>query len=194
MMKRIILLAAAFIIVTTVACQNDESTNESQALPVNHIETDFAIDHDDPYELVGFSDHYVAAEVIEEVRTDYRHSSANDPEGIPYTLYRIQVIENIKGTLPEDEEIEIFKSGGITEDNESLLLYNGDSLPVAGRTYVMAAAVQQDGSLLLSGPNTNVLLEGDASSSEALADAGSLGSFQEHLENQVPYERERWDY
>lgn len=83
------------------------------------MHADFAINVDEPREVVEIIDYYFIAKVEEEVDTEYRHSVGLETEngymnvGEPYTNYKISVMQNIKGDLKTDENIYIYiKRGG----------------------------------------------------------------------------------
>ncbi|WP_226002355.1 hypothetical protein [Paenibacillus sp. BJ-4] len=71
------------------------------------------------------------------------------------------MLDNVKGDLQKDVSILIQKSGGLSEDKSTYLLYNDDFLPQKGKAYVFTAAVQPHGSLLVSGPNSNIEVKTD---------------------------------
>ena len=96
----------------------------------------------------------IVGKVIKELGTEYRFSS------MPYTNYSVQVEENLKGELTQEEEIIITKDGGITKDGKEYELCSDDVLPVAGETYVFYIYAREDGSNLVSGPNSTLPISG----------------------------------
>ena len=76
----------------------------------------------------------------------------------PYTKYSVEVIENLKGELSQEEPIIITKKGGITKDGKFCDLYESDTLPVEGNEYVFYVYAQEDGRNLVSGPNSSIPL------------------------------------
>lgn len=44
----------------------------------------------------------------------------------------------------------------MSEDKSTYFLFEDDSLPQKGKVYVFTATAEQDGSLLVSGPNSNI--------------------------------------
>ncbi len=106
--------------------------------------------------------------------------------------------ENLKGELTKDEPIVITKDGGISKDKTYIVRYSDDELPVAGKTYVFYIYAQPDGSNLVSGPNSSILVSEDADTlTRANQDNGGEGSILEQIkdgvENQVETERARTD-
>ncbi len=75
----------------------------------------------------------------------------------PYTKYSVEVIENLKGELSQEEPITITKKGGITKDGKFCDLYESDVLPVNGNEYVFYIYAQEDGRNLVSGPNLKAM-------------------------------------
>ena len=80
-------------------------------------------------------------------------------ETTPYTNYTVDIVENIKGNLTMEETVPIQKTGGLSKDKSEYIVYEGDELPVVGETYIFFAYAQPDGSLLLSGPVSNIRLK-----------------------------------
>lgn len=70
-------------------------------------------------------------------------------------------MENIKGELETDKPIPVQKAGGISEDGSSIVTFDDDVLPEVGQSYVFLAYAQDDGSLLVSGPNSNTEVSGN---------------------------------
>lgn len=162
---------------TLSSCTKEESLEQTTE--------DFAIDTNDPHQLVGFADYYFVAEVINQVGTNHKDPIILEGEkemAFPYTNYKVKVLNNIKGELPLDEEIVVTKAGGVSRDGETFL-YEGDALLEEGKTYIITASVQEDGSLLISGPN---------SSKEY--DPASIEKYQEVYDNEVKYDRERYQF
>lgn len=73
-----------------------------------------------------------------------------------YTNYKIYVEESIKGDLKEGEEINIRKKGGLQQDGKTIEIIENDVLPEVSYKYLFFAFLQEDGSILVSGPNTNI--------------------------------------
>lgn len=140
----------------------DLSSIDTAKLPVYSIQASFIYDPDDLQEAVGVADYVFAGKIVNNEGTEYRHvvpmedKNGNVVEtGTPYTHYTVQVIENLKGTLQTDEPIKLVKSGGIEQAQKYLCLYGNDVLPETGSTYIFRAYTQEDGSLLVSGPDSN---------------------------------------
>ena len=136
---------------------------------------DLYIDETNLYEYAGAVDYVFVGQILE---ADY----AIQDEGST-SAYRVQVRQNLKGALVE--EIQCRKHGGILPDG-TLSLYASDrvqdsGLPEVGGTYILMAYGQPDGSLLLSELYSRVTYT-----------QASLSAYQDYVEHQVPYQRERF--
>ncbi len=126
----------------------------------------FSIDITDVYQVVGDADYVFAADVLRKEDTVYRHmvdvetDEGTQQMGRPYTRYAVKVTQNIKGSLRTDEEIALYKSGGVEQDHSAIVLFEGDELPEAGKSYLFVAYAQPDGTLLLVGPHSQAQLAG----------------------------------
>lgn len=114
----------------------------------------------------------IVGKVMEELGTEYRFSS------MPYTNYSVQVEENLKGELTQEEEIVISKDGGLTKDGKEYELFPDDILPVAGESYVLYIYAREDGSNLVAGPNSTLSISGNGDS------AVTTRNIQEDSENE----------
>lgn len=135
-------------------------------LPVSERHGSFSIDVDDPATTVGDADYVFIGYVDSLEGTTYKHrvtletADGSREVSSPYTDFQVTVIENIKGELVTDTSLPVQKSGGVSEDGSSLVLYEDDVLPEVGFTYVFLAYGQRDdGSLLVSGPNSSPAIE-----------------------------------
>jgi hypothetical protein len=121
-------------------------------LPTENSEALYAVDVNNPRALVGFVD-YTFVGVVESIEdTAYRSD-----EHMSYTNYKIRVLHNIKGDLVLDS-IPVTKKGGLAKNQTEYMLFQDDFLPNLGDVCVFNAYTQEEGWLLLSGKNSNVLL------------------------------------
>jgi hypothetical protein len=155
----------------------------------------YAIDVDDLAVLTGFAD-YVFVGLV----TDESPVVPAADDATPKTRYTVSVIENIKGDLGSGE-IAVNKVGGLSADATRLLIMEEDYLPQVGSAYVFVACVQSDGSLLVSGKNSNTLLLIDDADSLSRSDltvavkaTQIYDEFADAYKNEVPLERERFVY
>lgn len=104
-----------------------------------------------PEIAVNISDYVFVAKVNKILRTDYRNPVEVEI-GIgqtiiqkdPYTIYEIEVIENLKGNLKTNEPIEFVQYGGINEDGESYSLLEDSSFLNVGDYYLLMVGVIPD--------------------------------------------------
>ena len=79
---------------------NEHAKNQDS---ISYLHADFAIDMNNPYEVIGFSDYYFIAQVVKEEKVEYRDpvvvetKNGTKEVSTPYTHYTIRVIKNIKG-------------------------------------------------------------------------------------------------
>lgn len=143
----------------------------NEEIPVSTVMGSYIIDVTNQRELVGSADYVFVGEVLKNEGVDYRNpviveDAPNEPYTItsPYTNYTVQILENIKGNLITDQSIPIAKDGGLSEDGSCYVLYEKDELPIEKEIYMFYAFAQQDGSLLLSGRNSNIKINGQKDS------------------------------
>lgn len=155
-------------------------------IKTEYLRASYAIDVNDMDEMAGFSDYVFVGYVSSQARTEYL--------SIPYTVYNIKILDNLKGTLSTDNEIEIFKSGGISEDGKSVIIYENDIMPEVGKMYVFFACGQPDGSLLISGENSNLYIDysGDTINISDVYNTEIYRKAQDSVEKQKEYDRERF--
>lgn len=157
-----------------------------------------AIDCNNLKEVVGDADYVFVGNVVEKRETIYKFpvmiedGNGNEREETsPYTNYVVQVVENIKGNLRKEDTILLQKAGGITKDGSMYIVYEKDEMPIAGNSYIFFAYAQPDGTLLVSGPASNLALD----LTEAASDDGQENVYQnviDAFEDQIVSERERF--
>lgn len=87
---------------------------------------DHAFDVTDDRMLVGFADNVFVGRVAEKVGAEGSASS-----GIPYTLFSVEVLENVKGNL--DGAITVAQEGGYDPAAGCVMLMDGDPLLKPGQ-------------------------------------------------------------
>lgn len=203
----IVLIVGMFF--TGCASKNNASqlnTNVSN-LPIHQMHASFVYDTDNIREAVGICDYVFVAKVVSCDGTEYRNVITTEDEkgnpkevGSPYTNYTIQVLENIKGELITDKPIPIVKQGGISEKQDAIYLFENDSLPSENSIYIFLAYAQEDGSLLISGPNSNVMCnDSNMYSINSVSEEKSVTEYDEFItykaanDNEIiPVDRERY--
>lgn len=178
------------------------STKKSADLPINYLHATFSINVDDLKAVVGDADYVFVGYVDQLLGTEYKNPVTLDTENgtktvsSPYTNYSITVLDNIKGELQKEVSNPVQKSGGLSEDGASVILYENDSLPEANKTYIFLAYAQPDGSLLVSGPKSNVPVEVSSDVSKRSAvDVAETNEYQIYVEaekNEITTNRERF--
>lgn len=155
-------------------------------------------------ELAGNADYVMIGKVVEELGVDYKFPVMTESKdgtqkevSRPYTKYSVEVIENLKGELSQEEPIVITKDGGITKDGKFCKLHESDTLPVKGNEYVFYIYAQEDGRNLASGPNSSIPLSDNRKelstiSEKAMLDRESiLEKVRNGVANQIETDREK---
>ena len=197
-------LIVLVVVVGIVGNNRHKCTREMNSgyVKTSYIEGSFAINYNDLNQVVGSADYVFVGTVESDEGTVYKDYVTMETEnggtkevGTPYSNYMVTVIENIKGNLITEKPIPVQKSGGLSKDGTTIYLYEGDELPVVGGTYIFFAYAQQDGSLLISGPISNVDLNTKSIAAEGADSYKKLTDYHEILEayeNQVEDERIRF--
>lgn len=200
--KNTLLLALVFsvaLIVTGYFVANTNLSNvDISKLPVYPMRATFVYDTNNVKEAVGICDYVFIGEVVSCDGTQYKNIITMEDEngkpkevGSPYTNYTINVMENIKGELITEESIKITKQGGVSKNRDAVYVFENDELPVANNTYIFLAYAQKDGSLLVSGPNSNVLL--NTTGTYSSTSNTEYTEYKEAVENEInPVERKRY--
>ena len=157
-MKSKILFVCMGIALSLAGCGNKE-------IEISEVMGCYTIDVHSYEALAGNADYVMIGKVVDELGVDYKWPVMKENEDgtqteltKPYTKYSVEVIENLKGELSQEEPIIITKDGGITKDGKFCELYERDVLPVKGNEYVFYVYAQEDGRNLVAGPNSSILL------------------------------------
>ncbi|MCQ2011314.1 hypothetical protein NOM01_15145 [Sporolactobacillus sp. STSJ-5] len=155
------ILLLIFILVLT-GCSDKYTFKDGRSFPVKRVEGSFIINPDNERALVGYADYVFVGYVNQLLDTDFKNPVETETKdggtktvADPFTNYKVTVIQNLKGDLITNQEIPIVKEGGLTQDKKTVQLYENDTLPVEGNYYIFIGYAQPDGSLLISGPNSN---------------------------------------
>ena len=198
-MKSKILFVCMGIVLSLAGCGNKEKEIE-----ISEVMACYTIDVYSYEELAGNADYVMIGKVVDELGVDYKWPVMKENEDgtqteltKPYTKYSVEVIENLKGELSQEEPIIISKDGGITKDGKFCDLYESDTLPVEGNEYVFYVYAQEDGRNLVSGPNSSIPLSDNRKelstiSEEAMLDRESiLEKVRNGVANQIETDREK---
>lgn len=134
-------------------------------IPTYAIKADYVIDVDNPREVIGEADYVFVAQVKSNDGTEYQDRVPIENKngkieyvGDAYTNYSVHVIKNIKNELILDSNVKIQKMGGLREDGSAYDVFESDKLPEVDKYYIFIANTQEDGTLLISGANSNIEL------------------------------------
>lgn len=194
-MKKIIIAVILLTMFALGACSNKNDVSKNN-LPITYLSGSFSIDVNDLSQIVGDADYVFVAEVKDKVETIYKNKVTIETEnGIkevsdPYTKYSITVIDNIKGKLKKNNEFSILKAGGISKDNKSIILYKDDELLQVGKYYIISAYAQPDGSLLISGSNSSLVLS--ETSKDKIRSSEEYKEYKKAFEKEVVTDRKRF--
>lgn len=152
-------------------------------LPTSVRHSSSVIDREDRGQFVALADYVVVGRVdsydgvtytdVQEIET----ADGMRVMGDPYSHYTITALENLKGDLVLGEPIPIQKSGGVDMSGRTILADEGDVFPQVGKIYVFLMFAQPDGeTLLVSGMNSSVAIEGDVASRLAAISGDSPSS------------------
>lgn len=130
------------------------SKDNSEKSIINAHSTSIA-DFSDKRILVGSSNNVFIGKVLQQ-------SGTKNLSVIPETQFSVQVLENIKGSLPE--MVTVNQQGGLheKEGTKSLVLLEGDNLLIPGQTYLFATRYLASENWYTIVPNFgDILIEGD---------------------------------
>lgn len=186
------LLTFVLAISVLSGCGSTTSDTSKNDITTSYLKGSFVVDVNSPAEVIGDADYVFVATVNDLVGTEYKDPVSMETEtgskevATPYTNYKVIVTDNIKGELQKNTEIELQKFDGLSSSKDQYLVFEDDVLPQVGKTYIFVAYAQDDGSLLVSGPNSNILLNPKTKSGEKL-----LSEYEEAYESQIETTRER---
>ena len=172
MRKKHIVIAILALLVTLaygVSCYIDscekgivKTAETYNGLPVKTCHASYSVNINKEEEIIGDADYYFLGKVVSCDSVEYKNIIELEQEdgsimpcGDPYTNYTIQVYRNIKGELDTEKSIKVQKAGGISQDKSYYQIYEKDIFWEKGKYYIIAAYVQNDGSLLVSGANSS---------------------------------------
>ena len=196
-MKSKILFVCMGIALSLAGCGNKE-------IEISEVMGCYTIDVHSYEALAGNADYVMIGKVVDELGVDYKWPVMKENEDgtqteltKPYTKYSVEVIENLKGELSQEEPIIISKDGGITKDGKFCDLYESDTLPVEGNEYVFYVYAQEDGRNLVSGPNSSIPLSDNRKELSTISEEAMLGresileKVRNGVANQIETDREK---
>lgn len=171
-MKKSVLIAlivALVLCIGTVAAIVLNQNQKEDIDELSEIHPTYCIDVNNYDELVAYADYVFVGYVLSGGDVNYRNETPSitsitnyeSPQrGMPYTELCVHVDENIKGKLGSD--LILYKLGGIGVNQKTTYIYENDMMPQKGEKYIFFGSVQKDGSLLISGANSNIAFSEDA--------------------------------
>lgn len=191
--KNVMLFVFAVLLLILTLFVSGCANKSSKYLPIDYISGDYVVDMENPREVIGLGDYVFVAQVNKEIETEYRNVKElgnGKKVGMPYTVYSITVIDNIKGKIKLNEPIKFEKQGGIKIDKKSISLPEGDSMLEEGVYYILIASAEPDGRLAQGGPTAAIKLEGN--SKNEIISSKQYKDYQEYYQEEIKYERERF--
>ena len=186
----------AIIIIAFFAIRKPFGPNK---IKTSYLRGSFSIDYNNLNEVVGDADYVFLGTIANEEGTVYKYTSIIEREdgttyevSSPYTNYSVNVLENIKGHLVTDTAIPIQKAGGLSKDGTEYYIYEGDFLPTVGNSYIFFAYAQPDGSLLISGPVSNISIDNVTNNISSLAISTEYENVVNAYKNQIDSGRTRF--
>lgn len=198
----IVVVAVSVLLYLFIFSKRNHGINTD--IPTNFLQGTFSINTDNMNELVGDADYVFVGQVVSMDGYVYKYPVMVENENgeemeisSPYTNYTVNVLENIKGELLTDNAIPIQKAGGLAEDESQYVIYEEDELPEVGNTYIFFTYTQPDGSMLVSGTNSNITidLQENGRSITTEDNIQKLDEYQkvvDALNSQVITDRPRW--
>ncbi len=169
-MKKIIAKILMFIILTVIVFWYGyhfslNRDNDSKMVSVSLIRANYEYDIRDINQIIDKVDYIFVGEVKDIKGYDYQNPVCVELENgeiktiyDTYTNYEILVKDCYKGKLDNHCLQRIQKRGGLEYTGDSIAIMENDILPDIGKTYLFFAYKQSDGTILVSGENSNILL------------------------------------
>lgn len=138
---------------------------EVKQVNIKTEEAKFTYDVDSYPEVVGVADYVFVGEVTEQLETtddtpEEMKETYGDEVGFePLSHYKVQVLENLKGSLDTSAPIEIEKRGGFLPDGMTCVMFEKDILPTVGGKYIFMVWATEDGANRVFGPNSTLPLD-----------------------------------
>lgn len=129
------------------------NSKDYKDLPINYTEACYAYDTSTPEKAIGVADYVFIAKINSILRTEYRFGTQG-----PYTVYSATVIQNIKGEIIKNENIEIVLHGGLNKDKSSYSFMSGMDFLNVGEYYILLPYTASDGRLGISNRTSIVSL------------------------------------
>lgn len=162
-------LLMSVVTVFALTSNGNSASAPTKNIPVIEAHTEYAINVDKPAVIVQSADMTFVGTLKTQDATTYADKvpmentdGSTEMVGTAYTHYTVDVKKVLKGDIKLGTN-KIVKTGGIREDKSAIDVLEGDFMPKVGSTYVFNAYVQDDGTILLSGQNSNMAVDGNSS-------------------------------
>lgn len=156
----LVTLICIMVVLSMSGCRQNASMDTEKI----KIEGIYAIDVDNPRELIGDADYAFVAQIKEKSGVE----DLSDEREMPYTIYGIEILQNVKGNLKQGITISLEKAGGYSKTENDFYEYEEDYLPEKGDICIFYAYATEAGELMVSGANSTVKI-GEAKKQEARA-------------------------
>lgn len=170
----IILISIILLVFNNIVLTDRSNSRE---LPIYYTHSTYLHDTGTPEAAITVADYAFIAKINNIERTEYRHpveielnadGSRTKTIYSPYTIYNITVIENIKGNLTTEKNIELEQVGGLDKGSNFYTFPEGTGLLNIGEYYILLAyAPFENGNIQINRPTSIV----------------SLGSIENELNN-----------
>lgn len=154
----------------------------NESLPYEEVHVDYVYDIYNFANIVGDADYVFVGQVKDYIKTNYGYADKT-----PRTFYSVKVIENIKGELIQDNDIEVIKIGGIDQKARKFIIYDLDLLPKINQYYIFAVFADAKGQITAVGPTSSILL----SDKDNYQNCESYKDIIKAYENPNTFDRER---
>lgn len=166
---------------------------KDKELPISRGQVEYIVDVNNPQEMVGLVDYVFVGYVKEKVNTTYVNPELED--GNPVTMYNVTVLSNIKGELVQNEDIQLGKYGGVSQNGEYIYLDEGDALLQENQVYLFWASGNSKGELRCSSPTSSMLIDTDEDIDSIRKNVESFSivkTYKEVLKNEIKFNRDRY--
>jgi len=134
----------------------------------------YVVDVADAKQLVGWADNVFVGRVAGSAGTIYAASA------LPWNIYQVKVLENIKGDLPES--VRVGQEGGFSIEQNAMLLMDNDKLLAPGKEYLFVTKADSRGWHTLV-PGYGDIPIGASRQRRAITD-----KFKEAYAKEIPYD------
>jgi hypothetical protein len=147
----ILLLVAVAATVFVILHLNAMKRMDISKMPIEYASNIYLVDQRIPENVVGISDYVFIGRV--EAKPTFEYDVRET-----WTVYQVQVLDNIKNKLTTEDIVKIVKWGGPRMDGSAFDLNEGDIILKQGGIYLFNVMTREDGSLNAGGPGTTIVI------------------------------------